>query len=53
MLIDEIKASLAMENLFLEADEERLLADYIAGRLSLEEVKNSLASLIALQKKAA
>lgn len=38
MLLDEIKATLAIEQLYLTPDEEQLLRDYAEGRVSFSEL---------------
>ncbi|MBU3826630.1 MAG: hypothetical protein IAA31_03970 [Candidatus Anaerobiospirillum merdipullorum] len=52
MLIDEIKASLAMENLHLTAAEEQLLRDFAAERISFAELLDFVKNAIKKQKAA-
>ena len=52
MLIDEVKASLAMENLKLTAEEEQLLLDYMNGLVSFEQVRDFIVNAVKNQKAA-
>ncbi len=42
MLLDEIKATLELENLHLEKFEEQLLTQYEKGLISFKELQNCL-----------
>ncbi|MDY6323340.1 MAG: hypothetical protein SPL30_10620 [Succinivibrio sp.] len=46
MILDEIKASLAIENLRLTSQEEQVLSDYIEGRISFDELRQFVAGLL-------
>ncbi len=52
MLLDEIKATLAMEKLQLTAQEERLLQDYAEERISFTELYNFLLASVKKRKAA-
>ena len=45
MLLDEVKATLAMENLNLYKEQEKLLQDYAKGLITFEQFKEQLAKL--------
>ena len=45
MLLDEVKATLAMENLNLSKEQEKLLQDYAKGLITFEQFKEQLAKL--------
>ena len=40
MILDEIKATLAMENLYLDPSEEALLKDFSDDKISFDELKD-------------
>lgn len=46
MLLDEVKATLAMENLELNHEQEELLKRYIAGELTLDEYQAQIKEII-------
>ena len=52
MLIDEVKATLAMENLELSQDEEKLLKDFADGRVSFEQVRDFIVNAVKNRKAA-
>ncbi len=52
MLIDEVKATLAMENLKLTSEEEVMLKSYAEGRISFEEFKAYLLKTLKKDKAA-
>ncbi len=47
MLLDEVKATLAMENLTLSSEQEKLLQNYADGKISFEEFQEQLLKLVA------
>ena len=49
--LDEIKATLAMEDLVLTQEEEKLLREYAEGRLSFDDLRSYILS--SLNSKAA
>ena len=50
MIIDEVRASLAIEGLELTADEQRQLRDFEDGRLTLEELRAVLAAALRAER---
>lgn len=53
MNLDEIKATLAMENLYLTPAEEELLQDFANGDITFEELKNIFLKISQHNPKAA
>ncbi len=51
-MLDEIKATLAMENLHLTSAEEQLLQDFAAERINFAELLDFVKTSIAKQKAA-
>ncbi len=45
-ILEEVKATLAMEDLHLNPHEEQLLKDYAEGRLSFAELRALLSSFL-------
>ncbi len=45
MLLDEVKATLAMENLSLNEEQEKLLKSYGDGKITLKEYQELLLKL--------
>lgn len=45
MLLDEVKATLAMENLSLNEEQEKLLKSYADGKITLKEYQELLLKL--------
>ncbi|MBQ9219831.1 MAG: antitoxin VbhA family protein [Succinivibrio dextrinosolvens] len=45
MLLDEVKATLAMENLYLTEEQEKLLQSYADGEISFKEFQEQIAKL--------
>lgn len=52
MIIDEVKATLAMEGIALSEDEEKLVSDYVEGKISMAELRKTVADLLKKQKAA-
>ncbi len=52
MLIDEIKATLALENLNLTEYEQELLKQYAQGTFNIEDLKSIMLKLIDYHKAA-
>jgi hypothetical protein len=52
MIIDEVKATLAMEGIALTEDEEKLVRDYAEGKISMAELRKTVADLLKKQKAA-
>ena len=52
MLLDEVKATLAMENLSLNEEQEKLLKSYADGKITLKEYQELLLKLTKEQKAA-
>ncbi len=52
MIIDEVKATLAMEGIALSEDEEKLVSDYAEGKISMAELRKTVADLLKKQKAA-
>ena len=52
MLIDEIKATLALENLYLTEHEIELLKQYAQGTFNIEDLKSLMLKLIDYHKAA-
>ena len=52
MLLDEVKATLAMENLSLTDEQEKLLASYANGQCSFEQFQELLTKLLEENKAA-
>ncbi|MGN0915639.1 MAG: hypothetical protein ACI4NE_04730 [Succinivibrio sp.] len=52
MLINEVKATLAMENLILNSEQEKLLLDYADGKITFEEYSKMAAKLLKESKAA-
>ncbi|MBR1613346.1 MAG: antitoxin VbhA family protein [Succinivibrio sp.] len=46
MILEEVKATLAMENLELTSEQEVLLKRYIAGEITLQEYQAQIKELI-------
>ncbi len=45
MLLDEVKATLAMENLYLSEEQEKLLQSYADGEISFQEFQEEFQKL--------
>ncbi|MBQ3884463.1 MAG: antitoxin VbhA family protein [Succinivibrio sp.] len=45
MLLDEVKATLAMENLYLTEEQEKLLQSYADGEISFKEFQEQISKL--------
>lgn len=45
MIIDEVKATLAMEDIVLTKDEEKLIRDYADGRLDMAQLRKAVECL--------
>ncbi len=45
MLLDEVKATLAMENLNLSEEQEKLLQSYADGEISFKEFQDQIQKL--------
>ena len=52
MLLDEVKATLAIENLNLSSEQEKILKDYADGVISFEELKSLIFKLLKENKAA-
>ncbi|MBQ9275905.1 MAG: hypothetical protein IJ228_13970 [Succinivibrio sp.] len=52
MLLEQVKASLEMEDLHLEPAEEKILSDYAEGLISFEEVLSFLKQALENSKAA-
>lgn len=51
-MIEEVKATLAIEGLELTAEETRLLKDFRDGNITIDDLKQILANLIKERKAA-
>ncbi len=45
MLLDEVKATLAMENLILTEDQEKLLQSYAEGKITFKQFQEQISKL--------
>lgn len=52
MLLDEVKATLAMENLTLNEEQEKLLEQYAEGKFSFEQFQELIVKLLKENKAA-
>ena len=53
MLIEQVKATLAIENLHLSKQEEQILKDYAQGLITIEQVLSFFPQLLSKEQKAA
>ncbi len=52
MILDEVKATMAMEGLKLTATEEKVLQDYACGKISFDDLKLFLTEALKESKAA-